>query len=57
MMFGLGRRIEYFDMPAIRSIAAKAAQNNNRFSSFVLGIVESSQFQMRTVQQNTDNQR
>ncbi len=56
MMYGLGRRVEYYDMPQIRSIVKDAAKNNNRFSSFVLGIVASPQFQMRTVQQSTENQ-
>lgn len=53
MMYGLGRRVEYYDMPTIRTLTRRAEQNNNRFSSFVLGIVESPQFQMRTVQQET----
>ena len=56
MMYGLGRRVEYFDMPAVRAIAREAARNNNHFSSFVLGIVKRPQFQMRTVQETTTNQ-
>jgi mono/diheme cytochrome c family protein len=50
MSFALGRRIEYFDQPSIRAIAKKAAQNGNRFSSFVLGIVNSPAFQMSTAE-------
>ncbi len=46
MAYALGRRMEYFDMPAIRTITRDAAKNNNRFSSFVLGIVKSPAFQM-----------
>jgi hypothetical protein len=46
MAFAIGRRIEYFDQPTIRTIVRKAAQNDNRFSSFVLGIVNSPAFQM-----------
>ena len=46
MAYGLGRRVESFDMPAIRKIVRDAAQDNNRFSSFVLGIVKSRAFQM-----------
>jgi hypothetical protein len=53
MMYGLGRRVEHYDMPAVRTIVRKAAQNNNRFSAFVTGIIESPQFQMRTVQDAT----
>ena len=50
MSYGIGRRIEYFDQPSIRAIAKKAALNGNRFSSFVLGIVNSPAFQMSTAE-------
>jgi mono/diheme cytochrome c family protein len=50
MSYALGRRIEYYDQPTIRAIAKKAAQNGNRFSSFVLGIVNSPAFQMSTAE-------
>jgi hypothetical protein len=56
MMFGLGRRVEYYDMPTVRAIVREAAQTNNRFSTFILGIVKRPQFQMRTVQDSTSNQ-
>jgi hypothetical protein len=48
MTYGLGRGVEYFDMPVIRSIVREAEENDNRFSSIVLGIVNSAPFQMRT---------
>ena len=48
MTYGLGRGVEYYDMPVLRSIVRDAAKNNNRFSSIVLGIVKSAPFQMRT---------
>ncbi len=47
MTHALGRGVEYFDMPAIRSIVRDAEKSNNRFSSLVLGIVRSPAFQMR----------
>src|SRR5439155_7648107 len=47
MTYGLGRGIEYYDMPVIRSIVRDASRNNYRFSSIVLGIVKSAPFQMR----------
>ena len=47
MLFALGRRIEYQDMPAIRQIVREAAVDNYRFSSLVLGIVNSEQFRMK----------
>ena len=53
MSFAIGRRIEYYDQPSIRAIAKKAAQNGNRFSSFVLGIVNSPAFQMSTAETAT----
>jgi len=46
LSFAIGRRVEYFDMPAIRAITNEAAQNDNRFSTLVLGIVKSPAFQM-----------
>jgi hypothetical protein len=47
MTYALGRGVEYYDMPVIRSIARDAANADNRFSTIVLGIVRSAQFQMR----------
>lgn len=46
MTYGLGRRMEYFDMPAIRGIIRDAAANDHRMSSFVHGVVMSPPFQM-----------
>ena len=47
MTYALGRGLEYYDMPVVRSIAREAAQNDYRFSSLVMGIVKSTPFQMR----------
>lgn len=49
MTFGLGRGIEPADGPAVREILRKSADSNYRFSSLVLGIVESPPFRLRTV--------
>jgi hypothetical protein len=46
MTYSLGRRVEPFDMPAIRQIVRAAAKDNNRFSAFVMGVVNSRAFQM-----------
>jgi hypothetical protein len=46
MTYALGRRVEYADMPTVRAIVNASARNNNKFSSFVLGIVNSSAFRM-----------
>jgi hypothetical protein len=47
MTYGLGRGLDYSDMPTVRAIAREAAKDDNRFSSIVLGVVRSPQFQMR----------
>jgi hypothetical protein len=46
MTYALGRRIESYDMPAIRAIVRDAAKNNYRMSSFVNGVIRSAAFQM-----------
>lgn len=50
LSYGLGRVISYRDMPVVRSIKREAAANDNRFSSFVLGVVRSPAFRMRSVE-------
>jgi hypothetical protein len=50
MTYALGRRVEYYDMPTVRSIVRQAAKTDLRFSSFVLGIVNSAAFQRRAVE-------
>jgi mono/diheme cytochrome c family protein len=47
MTYGLGRGLQYYDMPVIRGILRESASQDNRFSSIVLGIVKSTPFQMR----------
>ncbi len=50
MTYGLGRGLEYSDRPLVRTVARNAAKQNYRFSSIVLGIVKSDQFQMKKAQ-------
>ncbi len=45
MAYGLGRRVGYADMPAVRAIAREAAGNDYRVTSFILGVVRSAAFQ------------
>lgn len=52
LAYGLGRVLEYYDMPVVRAIDREAARNGNRFSSFVLGIVKSTPFQMRRAEES-----
>jgi Protein of unknown function (DUF1588)/Protein of unknown function (DUF1592)/Protein of unknown function (DUF1585) len=44
MMYAINRKLEYFDMPQVRSIVRAAAKENYKFSSIVLGIVNSDAF-------------
>jgi hypothetical protein len=48
LTYALGRGLEPSDMPVVRKIVKKTAQNDYRLSSIVMGIVESAPFQMRT---------
>jgi len=48
MTYALGRGTGYYDMPAIRSIVRDSAKTNYKFSSLILGIVNSTPFQYRT---------
>jgi Protein of unknown function (DUF1585) len=47
MTYGVGRGVQYYDMPAVRAITRQAALQDYRFSSVVLGVVKSAPFQMR----------
>ena len=46
MTYAVGRRVEFYDMPTIRGIVRDAAKNGNKMSSFILGVINSSAFQM-----------
>ena len=47
LTYALGRGLEYYDMPAVRRIVREAKPNDYRWSSVILGIVQSTPFQMR----------
>ncbi len=47
MTYALGRELEYFDMPTVRSIIRQAEEHDFRFSSLVKGIINSDQFNKR----------
>src|SRR5882672_3637280 len=55
MTYALGRGVEYFDMPVVRSIVRDADKNHDKFSSIVLGIVKSNPFLMRTKMDESAN--
>jgi hypothetical protein len=50
MTYAIGRRIEPFDMPAVRAIVRDAATQDYKMSAFILGIISSPAFQMRAVE-------
>jgi hypothetical protein len=57
LAYALGREIEYYDLPAIRKIKREAAPGDYRWSSIILGIVESAPFRTSMVKINAVQQR
>jgi len=49
MMYALNRELEYFDMPQVRAVVRGAAKDNFKFSSIVLGIVNTDAFRKQGV--------
>jgi uncharacterized protein DUF1592/uncharacterized protein DUF1588/uncharacterized protein DUF1587/uncharacterized protein DUF1585/uncharacterized protein DUF1595/cytochrome c len=47
MTYAAGRGLEYYDMPAVRKVVQGARATDYRFSSIVLGIVQSAPFRMK----------
>ena len=47
MAYALGRRLEYYDRPAVRAIVRDAASSHYRWSALIAGIVKSPPFLMR----------
>ena len=50
LTYALGRGLEYYDAPAVRTIVREAAADDYALSSLILGAVESVPFQMRRSQ-------
>jgi Protein of unknown function (DUF1592)/Protein of unknown function (DUF1588)/Protein of unknown function (DUF1585)/Protein of unknown function (DUF1587)/Protein of unknown function (DUF1595) len=53
LAYALGRRVEYFDQPAIRAIARAAQKDDYRMSALILGVVKSDAFRMKKAEPNT----
>ena len=51
LTYALGRGLEHYDQPVIRNITKQAATNDHRWSSLILGIVESTPFQMQRAEE------
>ena len=47
MAYALGRRVEYYDQPTVRSIVDEASADQYRMSSLILGVVRSDAFRMK----------
>jgi hypothetical protein len=48
LSYGLGRVVDYRDMTTVRQITSEAARVDNRFSAFILAVVKSPAFMMRS---------
>ena len=46
LSYGIGRGLEYYDLPAVRKIARDAAKSDYRWSAIISGIVTSTPFSM-----------
>jgi len=47
LTYGLGRGVDYYDAPAVRTIVRESRAQNFRMSAILLGVVKSQPFQMR----------
>ena len=50
LAYALGRRLEYYDRPTVRTIVRAAAGDGYRWSSLIVGIVKSPTFLMRAAE-------
>ena len=50
LTYALGRGVNHYDAAAVRRVVRDARSSDYRFSSLILGIVNSAPFQMRTVE-------
>jgi hypothetical protein len=55
MIYGMGRTVEYHDMPTVRAIVRDAAADDYRFVSLVTSIVKSPPFRMRRIPVETQS--
>jgi hypothetical protein len=55
MIYALGRGLAYYDMPEVRKIVRDSASQNYRFSSLIMGVVNSTAFQKRIKAGDVEN--
>jgi hypothetical protein len=46
LIYAIGRGLDYNDMPLVRSLSQNAAKDSHRFSSLIMGVVQSPAFTM-----------
>jgi mono/diheme cytochrome c family protein len=56
MMYAVGRKLEYYDMPQVRGMVRRAAAQDYRLSAIVSGIVTSDAFRMQAVGDGVNSQ-
>jgi hypothetical protein len=56
LAYGLGRKVEYHDMPTIRSIVRNTRARNYKLRELIKGVASSPAFQRRVKQPTTGNQ-
>ena len=56
MAYALGRRVEYYDQPAVREITRAAAADDYSMRSFIMGVVNTPAFQMSVAATTDDDQ-
>jgi hypothetical protein len=47
LMYAIGRELEYFDMPQVRAVVRNAAKDDYKWSSIVLGVIQTDSFRMQ----------
>ena len=55
MTYVLGRGVEYYDVPTVDAIAENLDRDNGRFSTLLLGVLDSAPFQQRRVNPNSSS--
>ena len=56
MAYALGRRLEYYDMPAVRRITRAAAEEDYRVSAFIIGVATSDAFLLKAAPTVVDDE-
>ncbi|WP_419933913.1 DUF1592 domain-containing protein [Candidatus Palauibacter sp.] len=55
LAYALGRRVEHYDMPTVRSIGRRAQEQDHRMSAFIMGVINSPAFRMKGAEAVVDD--